>query len=133
MRGELAFGRRPLADEVQPELERMMLAEQRVGAGLVDGQLEIRAGMREVDGVVRGRRRRACRGRAPPSPGSANARTAGSMAASSAAGVAAGKRQHHDVEIFVLVACVVVVVIVVVLVIVVMIVMRAHDRAHARE
>ena len=37
MRGELAFGRGPLPDEVQAELQRMVLAEQRVGAGLVDG------------------------------------------------------------------------------------------------
>ena len=43
------------ADEMQAELERMMLAEQRVRAGLVDGQFEVRARMRDVDGVVRGR------------------------------------------------------------------------------
>ena len=36
MRGELALRGRPLADEMQAELQRMMLAEQRVGAGFGD-------------------------------------------------------------------------------------------------
>src|SRR6187399_3265233 len=45
VRGELALGRRPLPNEVQAELERMMLAEQCVRAGLVDGQFEVRAWM----------------------------------------------------------------------------------------
>ena len=57
---------------------------------------------------------------------SANARTAGSMAASSAAGVAAGERQHHHIEILVRVPGVIV--------IVVMIVVDGHARDHdARE
>ena len=112
-----------LAGEVQAELQRVMFEEQRVRAGLRDAQREVRAGVRDVDGVVRRRRHRALPWQFTTVAGSANARTAGSMAASAPSGVAAGERQHHELEVLVrvaLVACMVVIMVMIVLMIVLM-------------
>ena len=109
------------AVEVQAELDRMMLAEQRVRAGLVDGQFEVRARMRDVDGVVRGRGVERCRGR----------HHRGRLGEGAHRGLdrglerrrrGRGQRQHDDVEVLVRVAFVVMAVLVIMVMIVVVIV-----------
>ena len=113
--------------QVQAEFGRMVLAEQRVGAGLGDLQLEVRARMRHVDGVVRRHLVECAVARRPRSRAPQNARTAGSMASLQRRGAGRRHRQQHQIQILVrvaLVAVTVVVIMVVVMVMVMLVLMR---------